>query len=308
MNQMKAIVKRSERPNDFGLMQVPVPEISGNEMLVEVKAIGVGIHDSYFLPNNIRYPYPIGIEASGIVVKTGDQITRFQVGDKIAFVTMMQPKGGTWAEYTVVADNSLIVPIPKGMSFEEAAAVPVAGNTVLKAFHSLQMKANDTLFIAGASGAIGTFAIQIATAKGCDVAGSASKRNHDYMTSLGAVKTVDYHDPDWAQQIRQWKPSGVDAAMAIQPGTASTSMPVIKDGGKVIPISGDQVWPERNIAVTQLAYHIDVRDELAHLMNQIVKGEIKLVIEQTYRFENGLEALQKTATRRARGKLVITVK
>src|SRR5690625_1074597 len=104
MNRMKAIVKQSAAPNDFLFTEIPIPEISGNEMLIRVKAIGVGIHDSYFLPANIRYPYPIGIEAAGIIEKTGRNVTKFQEGDRVTFVSMMQPKGGTWAEYAVVAD------------------------------------------------------------------------------------------------------------------------------------------------------------------------------------------------------------
>ncbi len=304
---MKAIVKQSAKSNDFDLMEVPIPEISENEMLVRVKAIGVGIHDGYFLPRDVHYPYPIGIEAAGIIEKTGRNVTDYREGDQIAFVSSMQIKGGTWAEYAVVADDSLIIPIPEGMSFEAAAAVPVAGNTVLKALNALQLKPNESLFIAGASGAIGTFAIQIAAAHGCIVAGSASKRNHDYMRSLGAKKTVDYHDSDWTQQIKQWKPDGVDAAMAIQPNTGSDSMAVLKEGGRIVAVSGDQLTPYNNIAIKPFPYQADVRDELRGLMNQIASNDIKLFIEHKYPFVKGLEALQKTGTRRARGKLVITM-
>ncbi|HEU4782332.1 MAG TPA: NADP-dependent oxidoreductase [Ktedonobacterales bacterium] len=307
MNSMAAIVKQSARPNDFAMTEVPIPDISGHELLVRVKAIGVGIHDGYFLPATIRYPYPIGIEAAGIIEKTGRNVTGFQEGDRIAFVSAMQAKGGTWAEFTVVADNSLIIPIPEGMSYTAAAAVPVAGNTALRALHALLLRPNDSLFIAGASGAIGTFAIQIAVAKGCIVAGSASKINHEYMIALGASKAVDYHDPGWTQHIKQWMPAGVDAAMAIQPGTGITSMDVVKDGGKVIAVSGDQFMPQRGITVEPFPYQLDIKDELVRFMNKIALNEIKLSIEQIYPFEKGLEALQKTGTRRARGKLVITM-
>lgn len=307
MNKMKAIVLQSSRPNDFNLMEVPIPEINENEMLVRIKAIGVGIHDGYFLPQNMQFPYTIGIEAAGIVEKTGKNITNFKTGDKIAFVSMMQTKGGTWAEFAVVANNSLILPVPKGMSFEEAAAIPVAGNTTLKALHALQLKPNDSLFIAGASGAIGTFAIQLAAQLGCNVAGSASKRNHDYMLSLGAKKVVDYHDPDWIQQIKEWMPEGVDAVMATQPGTAEPSVNVLKEGGKIIAISGDQFKPHKNVHIKQIAYHSDVKSELIQLMDSVISKKVKLFIERKYPFENGLDALQKTTTRRARGKLVVTV-
>lgn len=305
MGSMQAIVKPSANQNDFALTEVPIPDISGNELLVRVKAIGVGIQDGYFFPQNIQYPYPIGMEAAGIIEKTGRDVTEFQEGDQIAFVSMMQAKGGTWAEYAVVGANSLIIPIPDGMSFTEAAAIPVAGNTTLKAFRALQLNPDDSLFIAGATGAIGTFAIQIAVDRNCIVAGSASKKNHEYMLSLGADKAVDYHDDDWTDQIRQWMPDGVDAAVATQPGTAETSMEVVKDGGKVIAVSGDQVRPARNISVGQIPHNVDVTDELVQLMNEIASDEIDLFIENTYPFEQGLEALHKVSTRHNRGKTVM---
>lgn len=307
MNTMKAIVKKSANRDDFQLMEAPVPEVGENELLVRMKAIGVGIHDGYFMPQQINYPYTIGIEASGIVEKIGANVTRFERGDEIAFISSMQEKGGTWAEYAVVSDEALIVPIPAGMSFAQAAAIPVAGNTVLKGLDALQLEKGDSLFIAGASGAIGTFAVQLAAAKGCIVSGSASSRNHEYMQSLGAKKTVDYHDSDWVGKIRAWQPGGVDAAMAIQPKTSEESMKVLKKDGKIVSISGDQIEPQSSIEVKQFPYQLEVRDQLIDLMDKIAADEIKLFIEQAYSFENGLEALKKTQTRRARGKLVITM-
>lgn len=304
---MKAFVKRSAAPNDIALEEVKVPLIQDDELLVRVKAIGVGIHDSYFLPNEIKYPYPIGVEAAGFVEEIGSQVTRYKKGDRIAFVSMMQPKGGTWAEFAAVQQDSLILPIPETMDFVEAAAVPVAGNTVLRALTALHLKEGDSVFIAGASGAIGTFAIQFAKARGWKVAGSASSKNHEYMTSLGADKTVDYRDPNWMREVREWMPNGVDAAIAIQPGTGTESMNVVKDGGTVITISGDRIEPERGITAAFVPHKADVREEVQQLMQEIGEGTYQLVIEQTYPFEQGLDALQKTQTRHARGKLVLTL-
>ncbi|MBD7909257.1 NADP-dependent oxidoreductase [Sporosarcina gallistercoris] len=304
---MRAFVKRSAAPDDIALEEVKIPLINDDELLVRVKAIGVGIHDSYFLPNEIEYPYPIGVEASGIVEGTGSLVTRYKKGDRIAFVSMMQPKGGTWAEFAAVQQDSLILPIPDTMDFAEAAAVPVAGNTVLRALTALHLKEGDSVFIAGASGAIGTFAIQFAKARGWKVAGSASPKNHEYMESLGADKAVDYRDPNWMKEVREWMPNGVDAAIAIQPGTGTESMHVVKDAGTVITISGDRIVPERSITAAFVPHKADVRNEVQQLIQEIAAGTYQLVIEQTYPFEQGLEALQKTQTRHARGKLVLTL-
>lgn len=107
-----------------------------------------------------------------------------------------------------------------------------------------------SLFIAGGSGAIGTVAIQLARQRGWHVAASASKPNHDYMLSLGAHKVVDYGNPHWREQILEWMPNGVDAVLAVQPGTSAESLPVVKDGGTLVSISGDAHISERGIHIT----------------------------------------------------------
>lgn len=304
---MKAIVRKAAHHPDLVMAEVPVPQISDDELLVRVFAIGVGIHDGYFFARNIQYPYVIGIEAAGVIEAIGSEVSGYTVGQRIAFVSAMQPKGGTWAEYAAVRADSLIVHIPDGMSFEHAAAIPVAGNTALKAFHALSLQSGDSLFVAGASGAIGTFIIQLAVARGYRVAASASPQNHGYMTDLGAQKTVDYNDPEWPAQVLQWQPGGVDAAIAIQPDTAVSCIDVVKDGGVVVAVSGDEAVSQRNVTLRQLPQQVDVQDELAALFDAIHIGALKLTIEKVYPFSEGLEALEKTGTRHARGKLVLTM-
>lgn len=304
---MKAIVKQSEKSNDIALQDVPVPEINEEELLIEVRAVGVGIHDEYFLPQNITYPYAIGIEAAGVVQEVGNAVSNFKQGDRIAFVSMMQPKGGTWAEFVAINKDSLGFRIPDHMTFEQASAIPVAGNTALKAIESLLLHSGDSLFIAGASGAIGTFLIQLAKEKGFKVASSASRKNHQYMKDLGADYTVDYKDTDWQKQITEWMPGGVDAAIAVQPRTTTDSMKVVKDGGNVISISGDQVPSERGINVEIVSHQLDIRNALDRMVKRLADGEMELVIEQVFPFAEGFEALKKTQTRHARGKLVLSM-
>lgn len=304
---MKAFVKQNLISNNFILMQVPIPKIDEDEMLIRIKAIGVGIQDGYYFPENMHFPYPIGMEGAGVVEKVGENVNEFQVGDKVAFISVLESKGGAYAEYIVIGKKSVAVQIPNEMSFIEAAVIPVAGNAMLKVFKALQLKRNDKIFISGASGANGTFAIQFAKEIGCNISTSASKVNHDYMKYLGADKTVDYHDHDWTQQILNWAPGGVDAAIAIQPRTSIESMDVVKKGGKIISVSGDKFMTERNIEEVYFPFMMDVRDELIRLMNKIAYGEIKLNIENVFEFEDALDALKKVRTRRAQGMSVITL-
>lgn len=164
---MRAFVIPTPGSRTVELAEVPHPRIGPNELLVQVHAVGVGIHDSYFLPTNAHYPYPIGIEAAGVVVEVGSGARGSSPGDRVAFVSSMQPKGGTWARYAVVDSASMILPIPPQIDLVMAAAIPVAGNTVVRALSVLsEVPTDGTIFIAGGSVAIATFAIQLARQRG----------------------------------------------------------------------------------------------------------------------------------------------
>lgn len=166
-------------------------------------------------------------------------------------------------------------------------------------------QSGDTLFVTGASGAIGTFVIQMAAAKGIRVAGSASQENQEYMLSLGAEKAVDYADPNWKDDIKQWFPAGVTAALAIQSNTAEGCIDIVKDGGTLVTDSMDKVEPRRNIHVFQFENHDGMQLQLFQLAEDITQRKIRLILEHVYPFDQAITALEKTETRHARGKTVI---
>jgi NADPH:quinone reductase-like Zn-dependent oxidoreductase len=304
---MKAWVKTSGQANTLAFMDVPRPEAGDDELLVRIRAIGVGMHDEYFHAQDVRYPYVIGIEAAGIIEEVGANVTGYRIGDRIAFISMMQPKGGTWAEYAVISKSSLILPIPDTMTFEQAAAFPVVGNTVLKALVGAGLHPGETLFIAGGAGALGSMLIQLAVARGYTVVASASKQNHNYMKSLGAAQVVDYRDPDWQAQVRTLYPAGVDAAIAIHPGTPVAVQPVVKDGGVLMAVSGDTVATERGIVLKGVYNDIDVSNELVDLLAQVNDGRITQTLSNVYPLEEALAALNQVQTRHTRGKLVLSL-
>jgi NADPH:quinone reductase-like Zn-dependent oxidoreductase len=301
---MNAYVRLDAASRLVDLADVPVPEVSDYEVLVDVRAFGVGIHDRYFIPSDARFPYVIGTEAAGVVVEAGSGVAAFGPGDRVILTSVLSPKGGTWAAFAVVAEASLIR-MPAELDFTTAAGVPIAGNAAVESLHTLDLQSGDTLFVAGASGAIGTLVIQMATARGIRVAGSASARNSDYLRSLGAEQAVDYNAPDWQEQIKQWAPGGVDAALAIQPGTGVLSQVVVREGGRVVTVSGDPFEPERDVRVEQFVHRADGGDDMDELLAAIADGHIRAVLERIYPFDQAVAALEKTETRHARGKLVV---
>lgn len=306
MKTMEAYVRLARESNQVELKNVPVPVIDENEVLVEIAAFGVGIHDRYFIPQEVTFPYTIGIEGSGIITQVGDNVKNLQVGDRVIVSSSMVTKGGSWAEYVAVEPDK-ITPLMDEVDFTIGAALPVAGKTALESMHALNLTKGDTLFIAGASGAIGTLVIQLATNQGIRVISSASRKNHQYMKSLGAEQVVDYTNSEWKLEVNEWSPGGVDAALAIQPGTGADSMDVVKIGGKVITVSGDQVASERDITVRQFVHQLNTQEVINRLMQDITNNKLKIVIERIYAFEEALKALEGTETKHARGKRVVSL-
>lgn len=127
------------------------------------------------------------------------------------------------------------------------------------------------------------------------------------MKGLGVDKAVDYHNDDWQQQVKDWCPKDVDAAIAIHPGTSAQSQNVVKSGGTIVTVSGDQLVPERNIQLRQVNDAASAKADLVDLFNQVAMGKTKLPIEKVYPFTDGLKALEKVKTRHTRGKLVLSM-
>lgn len=247
-HKMTAFVRTSAANQEVELQEVTIPKIQADEVLIKVQAFGVGIHDRYFIPAEVSFPFVIGSEGAGTIVEKGSQVTDFKLDDQVIFTTILQTQGGSWAEYAV-AKQAVLIKLPENLSAQEGAAIPISGKTALECLREINLEKNDKLFIAGASGAIGTLVIQLANEKGIRVAASASAKNQNYMKSLGAEFTVDYTDSDWMSKVQEWSNGGVNTALAIQPGTGSDSIKVVKNDGVLITVSGDSqtVTSERNI-------------------------------------------------------------
>lgn len=307
-NKMKAFVRTSATTQEVELQIVEIPKIQSDEVLIKVEAFGVGIHDRYFIPSEADFPYVIGSEGAGTIVEKGSNVAKFNIDDKVIFTTILQTKGGSWAEYAV-AKQAVLIRLPDNLTTEQGGCIPIAGKTSLECMREINLKKEDSLFIAGASGAIGTLVIQLAKEKGIRISASASAKNHDYMKSLGAEHTVDYNDSDWITKVKEWSNGGVDTALAIQPGTGPDSLNVVRDDGLLITVSGDShtVNDERNIEVRQMGHQLFTNEEMVELINKISQGKIKVVIEKRFHFKDALEALKKTETRSAQGKLVVKI-
>ncbi|WP_313358263.1 zinc-binding dehydrogenase, partial [Microbacterium sp.] len=163
-----------------------------------------------------------------------------------------------------------------------------------------------TLFVVGASGAVGSMLVPLAVRAGWRVVASASAGSLEHLRELGADAALDYR-ADWRVQLRALNPGGVDAAVAIPAGTTAGAMEVVRDEGAMITVSADDVAPVRGIRVRGLNYAAPVRAPLQHLLEEVQAGRFLLYIDLQLPLEHAEDALAKVRSQRARGKTVLTI-
>jgi NADPH:quinone reductase-like Zn-dependent oxidoreductase len=316
---MKAIVQ-----NDYGtsdvlkLAEVPQPEMKDNQVLVRVKAVSVNAGDVFAMRGNpwpIRltagFPKPknyiLGWDMAGVVEAAGHSVTRFRPGDEV-----YASSGSALAEYVSVAEDKLALK-PSNLSFEQAAAIPTAAITALKGLRDVgKLQAGQKVLVNGASGGVGTFAVQIAKAFGAEVTGVCSTRNVDMVRSLGADNVVDYTQEDFTQSGQRYD--------LILDNVASHSfsdlMRVLTPQGLIVPNSGHSgmgyVFKAFLLSpfLSQLGsmyLAVPTGKDLTQLKEWLETGKVKPVIERTYPLCEAPKAFRYLDKEHARGKVVITV-
>lgn len=306
---MKAIVAHEYGgPEKLKLEEVPVPQPKDTEVLVRVIASGVNPADPLILGGKFakefgtKLPLILGYDMVGVVVKAGKQVRRLKVGDAVYGYLLY---GGGWAEYCISNETESTIK-PKSLSFTEAAAVPLAGLTAWQALASVaNIESGQTVLIQGGSGGVGSFAIQIAKARGARVIATASTANQDLLKQLGADVAVDYtkqkfedvaHDVDFVLD-----PVGGD--------TLARSYGVVKKGGLIVTIVSkcDQNEAKNHeIRCTSLWSHPDP-SELSAIRNLIDAGKIKPIVTQVLPLTEAAKATAQAETHHTRGKIVLKI-
>ena len=310
-NMMKAVVIEAYGGvTELKEKVVEKPILLDNQVLVEVKAASVNPIDwklrEGYLKERYDFDFPIilGWDVAGIVTEVGKHVQDFQVGDRV-FARPELTRYGTYAEYTIV-DELLLARIPDNISFEEAASVPLAGLTAYQAlFDVLEIMEGQKVLIHAGAGGVGTYAIQLAKLKGAYVATTASKKNHGYLTSLGADQCIDYKSESFEQILNEY-----DAVFDTVGGeTLSNSMKVLRKGGKIVSIVEPPSEQEAQRYGIREEYHwlIPRGDQLQELASLMEQGRLKPAQLETFPFsENGVRNAQELSeSGHTKGKIVI---
>lgn len=275
-----------------------------DQLRVRVKAAGVQPFDAMFRSGvahqwmPARFPQRLGNDFAGVVDAVGDQVGSWSVGDEVLGWAMF----ACYAEHVVVNVDQVVAK-PLAMSWPEAGVVAASGQTAHTALRELGVGSGDTVLVHGAAGGVGTFALQLATAWGARVVGTASVANHDYLRSLGAIP-VAYGD-GLADRVRQAAPEGVTAALDAA-GTAEAlhvSLELVGDRQRVGAVAFNQVADALGVRRISAERSTERLLELTALYD-----EDKLRIRQrSYPLVEAAEAHRQIETGHVQGKLVLTL-
>jgi NADPH:quinone reductase-like Zn-dependent oxidoreductase len=327
-NPMKAIVYCDYGVPNLKFQEIEKPTPEDDQLLVKVRAASVNPLDWHFvegtpfvmraLAGGLRKPKDtqLGVDFAGTVEAVGKNVTKFKPGDEV-----FGGRTGAFADYVCVRESRAVALKPASITFEQAASVPIAAITALQALRDKgQIQAGQRVLINGASGGVGTFAVQIAKSYGAEVTGVCSTRNLDLVRSLGADHLIDYTKEDFTKTDQPYdviidnvgnrslsecrralKPKGI---LVLVGGGGANEQGLI--GPMAKPIKAMLLSPFVSQKVGMILAELN-HDDLAFLADLMQSGKVTPVIDRTYKLSELPQAIQYLEQGHARGKVVINV-
>jgi NADPH:quinone reductase-like Zn-dependent oxidoreductase len=328
-SRIKVYIYRDYGPPDvLRLEEIEKPVPADDQVLVRVRAASVNPLDWHYMEGTpyivrllefglLKPKVPrLGVDMAGQVEAVGKNVTQFKPGDEV-----YGQRFGAFGEYVTVREDRALVIKPPGVTFEQAAALPVAAITALQGLRDKgKLQAGQKVLINGASGGVGTFAIQLAKTMGAEVTGVCSGRNTELVKSLGADHVIDYTKEDYTKNGQRYDVLIDNVANH----SFSENIRMLNPQGKYVLIGGggpeDQgfigplILPikaalMKRFVTQEVGFMVaDVtKSDLAYLADLVQTGKLKVVIDKTYPLNQLPEAMRYLETGRARGKVVITV-
>lgn len=336
---MRALVLREHGGNDRLRLETdfPDPTLGEGDVVLRVRAASLNYHDVFTrrgMPG-IKIPMPaiMGLDVAGEIVAVGPGVTGWKPGDRVVVDPINRVEGGLMGETThgglaelCRARAHQLIRIPDGVRFEDAAALPCAYGTALRMMYTNgAVKAGEKVLILGASGGVGVCCVQLAKLAGAEViaaAGSAEKEER--LRSLGADRTINYRETDFAKEIyaAYGKPSrrgegttrGVDVVVNYTGGdTWVKSLRVLRVGGRLLTCGATAGYDPTEDLRFIWTFELKVlgsngwmREDVVRLLDMVQSGQLKVVIDDIYPLDRAAEGLRRIEERQVFGKAVVT--
>jgi NADPH:quinone reductase-like Zn-dependent oxidoreductase len=299
------------------ILDLPVPEPGLGQVRIRVKAASLNGIDPWIgggmLRSMAEYQFPVvlGRDAAGIVDALGEDVNEVAIGDEVLGLVTFGPtlRDGTLAEYALLSAEAAFAK-PASLDFVAAASVPLAGAAALDAVEVVELQSGQAVLIAGAGGGVGSFAIQLAAARGATVIATGRPDDADRLRHLGATEVVDYQR-DVAEQVLASHPDGVDALVDLVSYDAENFAKLaqaVRRGGKVASSAGGAT--EEALAAAGLTGQVLTSTNLqtlARLVAEIEQGTVRVDVGQVLPLDQTAQGLATMSNRTARGKIAVAI-
>lgn len=315
-NTMKAAaVDRFGPPSALKAHELPVPKPGPDEVLIAIDTAGIGSWDSsirdgsWRKPGRAKFPLVPGVDGAGIVVAKGARVRRVRVGDGVYAYEFGNPHGGFYAEFAA-AKGEYVGRVPKGLSLRDAGAVATTGLTALQGIDALDLRPRQTVLIFGATGAVGTIAIQLAAQRGAHVIATASGAAAARLVRrLGADRVIDARRSESIDQLRKFAPDGLDAVLALAGGkNLERCLDFVRLKGRVAYPNGVEPVPADRPAFRLRDYDAVANPRAFEQLNRhLANGKIRVPIAASYPLGKAAQAHRRLERGRVLGRLVLQI-
>jgi len=304
-------------PSVLTLHTVPVPRPGLREVLIAVHAAGVGvwdarIRDGTWAEDDVRFPLILGADGAGVIVEMGARVRRLHLGDRVWAYEYGNPKGGFYAEYVAV-DMDHVGLLPSRLTMLQGGAAAVTGLTALQGIvDHLEVQRGQTVMIFGASGAVGTLAVQFAALyRGARVLAIGSGSDAEILLyKLGADIVIDGRRRDALDRIEEEAPDGLDAILALAGSPVlDASVDLVKSGGRVAYPNGVEPEPRRRARVRMIAYDASATPTaFARLARAVEATELTVPIAATFSLAQASKAHARLERGHVLGRIVLKIR
>ena len=309
-----AAVDRFGPPSRLKLHELPVPRPAPNEVLISLDTAGVGIwdasiRDGSWRKGRPRFPLVPGVDGAGVVVAKGSRARRFRIGDRVYAYEFGNRQGGFYSQFAA-ASAEHVARVPKGLDLREAGAAATTGLTALQGVSALRLRPGSKVLVFGASGAVGTMAVQFAAARHAAVIATASgKAAARLVASLGASAVIDARSATAVDELRRLAPEGLDAVLALAGGNElERLLDFVKPGGRVVYPNGVEPAPRKRRGVRVEGYDgVASPTQFATLSRALTRIGARVPIAATYPLARAAEAHRRLEGDHVLGRIVLKV-